>query len=361
MLPALQDRVSPGATWDIWCRVIDNHGDLGVCWRLACALARRNLRLRLFVDDSSALAWMAPAGHAGVTVHAWPSEAEPMPIAGAVVIEAFGCDPPPAVVAQMSKRAQPPLWLNLEYLSAESYVERSHRLPSPQPGGLVKWFFYPGFTAQTGGLLREPDLLAERTLHDGCAWLAARGWARQPGETVISLFCYASAPMAALLRRLAGRPCLLLATPGHAQRLLNEAGPLPAGVRVQALPWLTQADYDRLLWSCDLNFVRGEDSLVRALWAGVPLVWHIYPQSDGAHAVKLQALLGLVTLPSPAGWPMDARAFIWAWNGLSGACELPPWPAPGAWREACEGWRATLAAQSDLASQLLDFAAGPPC
>ena len=37
------------------------------------------------------------------------------------------------------------------------------------------------------------------------------------------------------------------------------------------LPWLTQPDYDRLLWSADLNFVRGEDSLVRAIWAGCEL------------------------------------------------------------------------------------------
>ena len=45
--------------WDIFCRVIDNHGDLGVCWRLSCDLAARGQQVRLWVDDASALQWMA--------------------------------------------------------------------------------------------------------------------------------------------------------------------------------------------------------------------------------------------------------------------------------------------------------------
>lgn len=348
---------APGAAWDIWCRVIDNHGDLGVCWRLACELAARGLQVRLYADDAAALAWMAPAGQPGVAVCPWP-QPEGVSPAGDVVVEAFGCDPPAAVVAQMSARAQPPVWLNLEYLSAESYVERSHRLPSPQPGGLKKWFFYPGFTARTGGLLRESGLLKQRCTFDGAAWLAERGWARQPGEQVLSLFCYDTAPLPALLRSLAAQPQLnhlLLATPGPALRLRQM--PLPANVRLLALPWLTQPDYDRLLWASDLNVVRGEDSVVRAIWAGQPFVWHIYPQQDGAHAVKLQAFLEQLAAPA------EASAAIWAFNGLGSAAaapELPAFPPHRVWQAACERWCERLAAQDDLATQLLAFVAQCP-
>jgi len=119
--------------WDLFCRVIDNHGDLGVCWRLAADLASRGETVRLWVDDPLALHWMAP-GHEtttpGVTVLRWAeplAEVDP----GDVVIEAFGCDPPPAFVDSMARRI--PVWINLEYLSAEDYVERNHGLPSPQP------------------------------------------------------------------------------------------------------------------------------------------------------------------------------------------------------------------------------------
>ena len=151
--------------WDLFCRVVDNHGDLGVCWRLAADLGSRGETVRLWVDDASALAWMAPQGATGVELRAWP-EAEDEPEPGDVVIEAFGCDPPASFVARMATRARAPVWINLEYLSAEPYVARSHGLPSPQRNGLVKWFFYPGFDAHSGGLLRERDLLAQREAFD---------------------------------------------------------------------------------------------------------------------------------------------------------------------------------------------------
>lgn len=137
-----------------------------MCWRAAADLASRGQRVRLWMDDASALAWMAPRPHpAGLSMHGWPTQAQDIPQAvGDVVIEAFGCEIPPPFLAAIARRA--PLWINLEYLSAEDYVERCHRLPSPlmsgPAAGLTRWFFYPGFTAATGGLLREPDLAARQ-------------------------------------------------------------------------------------------------------------------------------------------------------------------------------------------------------
>lgn len=342
----------PRPGWDLFCRVIDNHGDLGVCWRLACDLASRGETVRLVVDDASALAWMAPQGHARVEVLPWPADDAPAHAPAEVVIEAFGCDPPAAYVARMAACAPAPVWINLEYLSAEAWVERSHRLPSPQGNGPTKWFFFPGFTPATGGLLREPGLLARRAAHDAPAWLAAQGLAPRAGERVATLFCYDNPALPALLPALAARPTLLLATPGPAQRQL--AGlELPQGLRVVALPWLTQPDFDRLLWSAELNLVRGEDSLVRALWAGAAFVWQAYPQHDGVHHAKVQALLDRLQ-------PPPAVAALWrAWNGAPGVA-LPALPdtAPGAhWKAAVAGLRARLAAQDDLVTQLRTFVA----
>jgi uncharacterized repeat protein (TIGR03837 family) len=261
-----------------------------------------------------------------------------------VVIEAFGCDPPPAFVARMA--ATRPLWINLEYLSAEDYVERSHGLRSPvQP--YEKWFFYPGFTPATGGLLREPNAL-ERA--------AGPPWAEidvepRPGERCVSVFAYADAPLPALFDRLDDRPTLLLLCAGASQTpALSALRARPQrDLRAVALPWLTQRDYDRLLFACDLNLARGEDSIVRAMWAGAPFVWHIYRQSDGAHARKLDALLDRMAAPA------EVRALWRAWNGLAA------WPAAlpeaCAWRAACRAWRARLLEQSDLTSRLLHFVA----
>jgi uncharacterized repeat protein (TIGR03837 family) len=328
--------------WDIFCRVIDNYGDAGVCWRLAADLGARGVSVRLWLDDPSMLDWMAPNGAARVEVVAWtgsPPALEP----GDVVIEAFGCDPPPAFVARMAGREQPPVWINLEYLSAEDYVERSHRLPSPQHNGLTKWFFYPGFTARTGGLLREPGLMPARQSFDRAAWLAAHGIAVRPGERLASLYCYANDELPRLAGALAGQPTLLLSTPGPAQRIQPNGA-----LRVHPLPWLSQSDYDRLLWACDLNFVRGEDSFVRAMWAGAPFVWHIYPQHDAVHAAKLDAFLDRFGADEPV------RALFKAWNGL-GAWPMA-WPDPVAWQLACTRWRQSLLDQTDLTGQLLGFA-----
>lgn len=360
--------------WDIFCRVIDNHGDLGVSWRLSCQLAQRGHRVRLWVDDASALAWMAPAGQPGVEVLDWaestqprrtPAQALARPLAD-VWIEAFGCEIETEFIADYSyqssanglKSFKKLHWINLEYLTAEPYARRCHGLPSPvmhgPAAGMNKRFFYPGFTDGTGGLLREADLRQRQASHSRAAWLASQGidWG---GEQLVSLFCYEPPALPALLRTLASgpEPVILLVTHGRAQAAVRQAllaePDLAAGkLRIHFLAPLTQTDFDHLLWSCDFNCVRGEDSLVRALWAGQPLLWHIYPQDDGAHLTKLRAFLDWLQLPA------DLRQWHACWNDPLAAD--PPATLPSVdWhraRQAVQTARDRLLAQPDLLTQL---------
>lgn len=347
--------------WSLFCRVIDNFGDIGVSWRLAADLAARGERVRLWVDDDFALRRIAAHGAAGVEVRAWNAAAA-APSIGDVVVEAFGAEPPTAFVERMAQCAPPPVWVNLEYLSAEDYVERNHGLPSPRlsdPGrGLTRWFFQPGFSVGSGGLIHEPGLLAARRRFDRESWLRSRGVVHDPGERVVFVFCYDNPATDALLRSLAGVPTLLLLAQGPAQQALASA-PI-AGQRRIALPWLTQPDFDHALWSADLNFVRGEDSFVRAQWAAAPFVWQIYPQTDGVHARKLEAFIA--RFDACAG-PLPAPVWrLWrAWNGLAPwdadcVAALDPGAQPG-WNVATRRWREALAAQDDLTTRLLRFVA----
>ncbi|MFZ2988258.1 elongation factor P maturation arginine rhamnosyltransferase EarP [Ideonella sp.] len=347
---ALHGQARP--VWDVFCQVIDNYGDVGVCWRLASQLAATGLQIRLWIDDASALQWLAPDGTRDVTVHAW-ADADRVDAPGEVVIEAFGCDLPAAFVTQMASAPTQPVWINLEYLSAESYVERSHRLRSPQANGLDKWFFYPGFTASTGGLLRETDLLQRQTGFDGRDWLQRRGWAGRPGERVVSLFCYDNPALPALLQSVSEQQDTLVLTPPGPPTRQCEALRLPGSVRQIALPWLSQHDYDHLLWSCDLNIVRGEDSFVRAQWAARPFLWQIYPQHDGVHADKLNAFLDRHLQAAPEKLASGVRLAMQGWNGI----QATPWtiPALADWQVHTRHWRGTLLAQAPLAQQLLDF------
>ncbi|WP_294000091.1 elongation factor P maturation arginine rhamnosyltransferase EarP [Sphaerotilus sp.] len=367
--------------WDVFCRVIDNHGDLGVCWRLARDLAGRGARVRLWVDDAAALAWMAPDGSPGVQVLPWRDPlADEMP--ADVVIEAFGCDPPAAYVARMADAAKTgpaPLWINLEYLSAEPHVESLHGLASPQwsgPGsGLTKWFFFPGFTAATGGLLREPGLLARLDAHDRQATRASFGVGpnedKDEDEALMLLFGYTQPLLNDWLTLLAEAPTptTLLVTPGYSARQVRAWQAQHAGapdtvgaLRLHFLPHVTQLEFDRLLWASDLNLVRGEDSLVRALWAGQPMLWQLYPQADGVHGDKLDAFLDVAldqTAPTLAD-PLRRMARLW--NGLDDPAGLASawsalWPARrGAWADSAATRQRRWAGQPDLTSSLIAWA-----
>lgn len=361
----LQDAPSvtqhPDLTWDIFCQVIDNFGDVGVCWRTASELVARGQQVRLWMDDTSALQWMAPQPWPqGLSVHAWPTRAADIPVTtGDVIVEAFGCEiPQPFVtaVAHQSAQSQAPVWINLEYLSAEDYVERCHRLPSRimsgPAAGLTRWFFYPGFTDATGALVRERNLgqRQQRFAAERQQWRAAQG--AQADECVVSLFCYEPPALPQLLEQLSSLKARLLVTPGRAAAAIQ---PLPEALKpnLQYLQPCPQAQFDEMLWACDLNLVRGEDSLVRAIWAGQPFVWHIYPQHDNAHHNKLNAFLDWLAAPE------SLRLFHHAWNGMTAPQTLPLLNQEmlAEWALCVQAARERLSFQSDLIEQLQAFVA----
>ncbi|MBC8113079.1 MAG: elongation factor P maturation arginine rhamnosyltransferase EarP, partial [Candidatus Saccharimonas sp.] len=279
-------------------------------------------------------------------------------------------------IAAMAGRAVVPVWINLEYLSAEAWVDDCHLLPSPHPRWpLTKYFFFPGFTSKTGGLLRERDVPAARAAFDPTA--AAEFW-RSLGvapptddELRISLFCYDNPALPELLQCWADGPAavLVLAAPGAATEqiahwfgeTLSPGTPFRRGsLMVQALPFLLQPDYDRLLWACDVNFVRGEDSFVRAQWAERPFVWQIYPQAENAHLVKLDAFLTRY-LGEFQDSESDVVRRCWhAWNGTGDMAAA--WQSYVANRHSLQRhgkvWANQLDRPGDLANNLARFVLG---
>lgn len=368
---------------DIFCNVVDNFGDVGVCWRLARQLANEhNVQVRLWVDDLQSFAKLCPESDAalddqrcrGVEVRRWSRDFPLVKPAG-LVIEAFACELPQSYVEAMAAQEHKPVWINLEYLSAEDWVEGCHRLPSPHPTlPLTKHFFFPGFTQKTGGLLLEGDLLARRDAFQSDAGAQEGYWRslgvpeRVAGELRVSLFGYENAAIEPLLGgwEQGEQPITCLLPEGRSVpqvaaffgRQTGKAGAVwqRGQLRVHVLPFVEQERYDELLWACDVNFVRGEDSCVRAQWAARPFVWQIYPQHDGVHLEKLQAFMNLYGegLSQHASQAMQALWLNWncgepvgqAWLGfLSYREEL---------QEGARVWVQRLSG-NNLALNLLDF------
>lgn len=355
---------------DLFCKVIDNFGDAGVCWRLARQLVeRQGWSVRLIIDRPELIDQLAPGlpDRAGMPeVVSWARALDENE-APDIVIESFGCFLPERYLQKIRQKTPPPVWINLEYLTAEAWIDGYHGLPSPDPkSGIAKYFFFPGFSAKSGGLLREDSLdriaadMADVDLRR--TWLRGIGVEYASGTRLISLFCYDNSPIDALFADCIRdeNPVQFLLPAGlpqeNLQRILDRA--TFYGIRATLLPFLAQDDYDRLLASCTLNFVRGEDSFVRAQWAGKPFIWQAYRQSEGTHHVKLAAfldryLVGLAAAPSKA-----LRTAHRAWNGIE------EWPT-GLWANLMNErsevdrhntrWVNALAGNGNLAENLAVF------
>ncbi|MBL0532731.1 elongation factor P maturation arginine rhamnosyltransferase EarP [Aeromonas dhakensis] len=393
----------PPFDWDIFCCVVDNFGDIGVTWRLARQLKQEGalpaqeseVQVRLWVDDLASFARICPGLDPaqesqwvdGIHIQHWHETLPADTIPARVVIEAFACELPAPFVAQMASQPSPPCWLNLEYLSAESWVEDCHGLASPQrlesqslgSLSLNKYFFFPGFTARTGGLLCERGLIVERERWQqdeaglNAYWASLGLPPKQELELRVSLFTYESAALTSLVESWCqgATPVTLLLPLGRSLNdVLTGAGLADAvptaragdllrvgNLTIKLLPMTDQAGYDRLLWSCDLNLVRGEDSFVRAQWAAHPFLWHIYPQEEQAHMVKLDGFLDhyLAELPTATGqW---LRGFSHALNQGENIREWwAQWPDHAAiWQQHGRHWSHKLLQDGDLVTRLVKF------
>lgn len=373
--------------WDVFCKLVDNFGDIGVCWRLARNLSEHHqVSVRLWIDCPEAFFRLQPGlkkhalplmlGHIEVCEWCEPFGPAETVEAADVVIEAFACGLPPAYIEAMVARSLKPVWIELDYLSAEAWVGECHGLGSVHPqSGLQRYFFFPGFERDTGGLLREPGLFGERDR------LRARADARNAlvvslgvdaslhRALLVSLFSYENAAIPELLNLWAkgDRDVLLLVPEGRALSSVATffgESVLKAGDRrsrgrlvMSILPFSDQTAYDRLLWLCDLNFVRGEDSFVRAQWAEKPFVWHIYRQDEGVHLIKLEAFLALYCKDLDSASAATVCTFWREWNREQSLADA--WPRLLAAMPVLEGharhWSEGLACQADLASQLVHF------
>lgn len=371
----LPENCTQGEVW-VFVRVIDNWGDVGVGWRLARQLCQCfPWSVRLWIDDVTVLGKLVLPSELvemryRLTVQYWQDDAvtavQLTHLADPVmVIETFGCDIPLPVLRRMVECR--PLWLNWEYLTAEGWAVDLHKMPSLQNNGLAKYFWFMGVDPESGGLLRETNYLIRRDeflqqpslqqvfkqqyglplTHRGKLWL---------------LFAYASERWNGWLKMWhnAGQPMTLWLAGQEVVNGWRAAGLIPedallhvgddfvlGNLTLVRIPFVPQSVFDCLLWLADGAVVRGEDSFVRALWAGIPFFWHIYQQEVATHLQKLDSFWQKAT----ANWPVSLQRSILALSDdLNGGEMLNDKRRLANWRNLCfqwQGWLNAAAVWSD--------------
>ncbi|KPN71307.1 elongation factor P maturation arginine rhamnosyltransferase EarP [Neisseria sp. 83E34] len=369
----------------LFCTVIDNLGDIGVSWRLAQILSRESgISVHLWLDDIHALRTLCPnlpdalpCNYQGISLYPWQpgKNAEHLDKAPPpdLVIETFACDLPENVLNAI--RTRQALWLNWEYLSAESWAEAMHGKPSPQTDGQQKYFWLMGFTERSGGLLREKNY-AELVQYQAEDFRKSLCLSEKTAPEWL-LFGYESPVWSQWLHtwQQSKYPITLLLAGKQVIQSLQRSGALPAEalqrngdifqtgtVKLVRIPFIPQSDFDKLLHLCDGAIVRGEDSFIRAQFAAKPFFWFIYPQEENAHIEKLHAFWHKAAADWPEPLKQAHQSLSDELNGanvLSAEVRQAAWQTLisnlPTWQKQAEKWRDYLFTQHSATEKLNIF------
>lgn len=311
----------------ILCKVIDNYGDIGVVYRLCRSLSdiAPSLRLNLVVNRLDVFQKMASEinpslsfqTYRGWNIFDWND---------AQICSKYFSETPPEVILQTFQCGLPD-WLdeiiygkefsasgklckiiNIEYLTAEKWADDFHLLKGGSRSASVKKFFFmPGFTKKTGGLILDKnfsDLLADEKYKSSLIESIANQVPFSKNEFKILVFSYpkdftfffdAVKNFAAK----SSKKVHVYVAPGAGLESFRttETGYKAKNFSVDYLPYLSQEVWDVFLCSMDFLFIRGEDSFARASLSGIPFLWNIYQQDEEFHLVKLKAFLDILNCP----------------------------------------------------------------
>ena len=304
-------------TLDIFCEIIDNYGDIGVVYRTAKELQKifPKSKIRVFLNRldefkkiNSQVIDLPSQNIDGIeyiTFDYLRDNANKL-LTAQVIIEAFGCQIPKEYIEIAYDNSE--LLINLEYLSAEDWIEDFHLQSSPLGRGkLKKVFFMPGFTEKSGGVIADSNYLEriQRVLENKEFYEKKYLSDIEDRENKIigTLFSYEKnfTPLLEDLKKL-DKDVVILAMGEKTQDSLRKIlknfsiedfrNSLKYGkIEIRFLNFLNQEEYEELINIVDFNFVRGEDSFIRAVLTGKPYMWHIYCQEEYAHMDKIEGFL----------------------------------------------------------------------
>ena len=278
---------------DIFCQVIDNYGDVGVAYRLAREFKRvyPNKKLRFVINQIEELNLIRKSENIEVILYKDISKIEN---SADLIIESFGCEIPKKYMDKALKNSK--LIINLEYFSAEKWVDDFHLQESFLGGNLKKYFFIPGLSEKSGGILLDNEFLErKKKVEANKEYYLEKFGIKEKYDLMGSIFSYEKNfdSLIEELKKLGKKIILLILSEKTQKNFIKyfDNGNNYDKIKFVKLPFFTYDKYEELLALCDFNLVRGEDSFVRALLLGKPFLWHIYPQDENTHIKKLESFL----------------------------------------------------------------------
>ena len=278
---------------DIFCQVIDNYGDVGVAYRLAREFKRvyPNKKLRFVINQIEELNLIRKSEDIEIILYKDISKIEN---SADLIIESFGCEIPKEYMDKALKNVK--LIINLEYFSAEKWVDDFHLQESFLGGNLKKYFFIPGLSEKSGGILLDNEFLErKKKVEANKEYYLEKFGIKEKYDLIGSIFSYEKNfdSLIEELKKLDKKIILLILSEKTQKNFIKyfDNGNNYDKIKFVKLPFFTYDKYEELLALCDFNLVRGEDSFVRALLLGKPFLWHIYPQDENTHIKKLESFL----------------------------------------------------------------------
>ena len=299
---------------DIFCEIIDNFGDIGVVYRISKELKKifQNVRIRIVLnrlEEFKAINkkvkdvdYQEIDGLICVTEKYVKENMESFGVSD-VFIEAFGCNVPEEYVKAAKENSK--LWINLEYLSGEKWIEDFHLCESLiDSKTLKKIFFMPGFSEKSGGVIIDSGFLERMKYGKENRDEVFKKYFKDfdlKDKFIGTVFSYEK-NFENLLETLKNyeKETVLLLMGEKTQKSFSEIlkknltedyGNIVKYGKITMIysDFFSQEEYEEIISASDFNFTRGEDSFVRGIILRKPFMWHIYLQEEKAHMDKIKA------------------------------------------------------------------------
>ena len=273
---------------DIFSRFIDNYGDISIPLRLAHGLfIDHSVTSNVFLTSNELTQKILDKNLFNENINIIDiDKMDNNFLPNTNIVTIFDTQLPISYEAKLTSKN---LLINYEYFSAEQWVDDFHLRESINKK-YKKIFYIPGVGEHSGvpifgindkGLYR-PESLDTKT---------------------INFFCYFNENIEASVK-------VLRTNFPQYDSVLHDRFDKD---KSRGKNLLSFNDFDQALSNSLINFVRGEDSLIRAILAGSPFIWQPYIQENGLHVTKLNAFLDHYFISLPP----QLREIFLIWNNQS--------------------------------------------